>query len=94
MKKSPREKFFTEQELTVLSILEEKRSEATDKLTGEISELVARTGIRDSDEILRALYTLEGKMMVSPEPQGDFTSNKWFITDQGLKALHFVRSED
>ena len=56
----------------------------------EVSELSQDTGIRDNDEILRALYTLEGKRMVSPEPDGDFTSNQWQITDTGRKALQFV----
>jgi hypothetical protein len=54
----------------------------------EISEISVTTGIRDSDEVLRALYTLEGKNLVEPEPKGNFTSNRWQITDIGIRALN------
>lgn len=58
--------------------------------SAEITEIVSGTGIRDSDEVLRALYTLEGKSLVSPFPEGDFTSNQWKITNFGLKALRLA----
>lgn len=58
--------------------------------SAEINEIVSNTGIRDSDEVLRALYTLEGKSLVSPFPEGDFTSNQWQITTFGLKALRLA----
>ena len=45
------------------------------------------TGIKDNDEVLRALYTLEGRSLVSPEPPGSFTSNVWKITEIGIKAF-------
>lgn len=60
--------------------------------TTEVSEISSNTGIRDNDEVLRALYTLEGKNLVSPEPAGDFTSNQWQITATGLKALRLTPS--
>ena len=58
-----------------------------DRRTTDISEISVTTGIRDNDEVLRALYTLEGKCLVEPEPKGDFTSNRWQITDVGIRAL-------
>lgn len=63
---------------------------SNDSKTIEVSEISYSTGIRDNDEILRALYTLEGKSMVAPEPRGDFTSNHWQITEMGKKALSMV----
>jgi hypothetical protein len=60
--------------------------------TTEVAEISTNTGIRDNDEVLRALYTLEGKNLVSPEPAGDFTSNQWQITPTGLKALRLTPS--
>ena len=59
--------------------------------SAEINEIVSNTGIRDSDEVLRALYTLEGKSLVCPFPEGDFTSNQWQITIFGLKALRLAK---
>lgn len=58
----------------------------------DISELSSATGVRDNDEILRALYTLEGKNLVQPEPPGDLTSSIWKITDGGVKALQMLQS--
>ena len=58
----------------------------------EITEISCMTGIRDSDEILRALYTLEGKNLVSPEPKGDFTSNQWIITETGVRAVGMLEA--
>ena len=67
-------------ELDVLSSL-------NNNIAIEINEIVSTSGMRDSDEVLRALYTLEGKSLVSPFPEGDLTSNQWKITNNGVKAL-------
>ena len=75
-------------EVAVLNCLSERIS--SESQTIEVSEISYSTGIRDSDEILRALYTLEGKSMVAPLPRGDFTSNHWLITEMGKKALTMV----
>ena len=77
-------------ELMVLNCLGEKKSCEQDEQQTSIAEVVEisnTTGIKDNDEVLRALYTLEGKNLVSPEPAGDFTSSQWQITEVGLKAL-------
>lgn len=53
----------------------------------DISDLAQCTGSRDNEEVVRALYTLEGKSLVKPFPEGDFTSHIWEITDDGVKVL-------
>lgn len=58
----------------------------------EISEISYAVGIRDNDEVLRALYTLEGKSLVSPDPEGDFTSSNWKITELGKRALSLLEN--
>ncbi len=77
-------------ELTVLKYLGEGTPSAAELQTTEIAQISVSTGLRDSDEVLRALYTLEGKNLVAPEPLGDFTSNRWQITDVGRKALQII----
>src|SRR5262249_15943183 len=68
-----------------------KNFNLTGKTTVEVSDIASGTGIRDREEALRALYTLEGKNLVQPEPAGDFTSHHWIITDTGVKALNVLR---
>ena len=58
----------------------------------EVGEISFASGLRDNDEVLRALYTLEGKNLVSPHPEGDFTSDVWQITDGGLQALSILEA--
>jgi hypothetical protein len=74
-------------ELVILKYLGHSVTITRERRTTEITEISTTTGIRDNDEVLRALYTLEGKNLVEPEPRGDFTSNRWQITDVGLRAL-------
>lgn len=81
---------MSENEMSVLRSLRMITSVAVGERTSEISELVAHTGIKSSDEVLRALYTLEGKHLVTPEPEGDFTSNLWRITERGVQALDLM----
>ena len=85
-------------EVTILRCMQERadyfKQEANDdainEVVVEINEISARTGIRDNDEVLRALYTLEGKQLVSPFPKGDFTSSKWKITGVGERAIELL----
>ena len=77
-------------EFAVLNNLHQRYSTSKETPTSEISQISVETGIRDNDEVLRALYTLEGKNLVSPEPAGSFTSTIWKITDTGLKAVELV----
>lgn len=80
---------FTDLEVLVLEFLSEN---ASDKPTFEIGEIGAGIGRNDNDEILRALYTLEGRTLVTPDPEGNFTSKHWKITGDGKKALDFLTS--
>ena len=57
-----------------------------------VNEISQNTGIRDNDEVLRALYTLEGKQLVQPDPAWDFTSNRWKITDVGVRAVQVLKA--
>ena len=80
---------FSQVEYSVLKYLSNRRHGNVEGPI-EIGEISSTTGIRDSEEVLRALYTLEGKSLVEPEPRGDFTSNIWQITDIGVRALGLV----
>jgi hypothetical protein len=79
-------------EMSVLECLQSKIDKSHVEVSGtsEVSELSATTGIKDKDEVLRALYTLEGKSFVSPYPKGDLTSQTWQITTHGVKALTMI----
>lgn len=85
------ESLITETEHTVLQCLNLRIEESeAEEATAEVTEIAVHTGIKDKDEVLRALYSLEGRSLVSPHPMGDFTSNKWTITDVGTKALNIL----
>ena len=55
-----------------------------------ITEISSSTGIRNNDEVRRALYILEGKTLVQPEPAGDLTSNVWKVTTLGARAVDLL----
>lgn len=80
---------FSSKEIAVLKCLKERTADTEETVT--ISEISMWSGIRDTDEVVRSLYTLEGKSLVRPEPMGDFTSNCWKITPVGVKALGVFR---
>lgn len=80
-------------EFAVLNSMGSEPTQATEASTVEIAEISCSTGIKDNDEILRALYTLEGKNLVSPQPPGDFTSSQWQITEGGKQALRILGDE-
>jgi len=86
-----KQNLFSEIEVTVLKNLS-PQTEIED-FSLEVAELAGKSGIKDSDEVLRALYTLEGKSLVQPFPAGDFTSNNWQITNIGIKALDLMHEE-
>ena len=81
---------LSDSELSVLTYLRARRITAKEATIIELSEISLSTGIRDTDEVLRALYTLEGKNLVTPDPVGDFTSPRWQITDGGLRAFEML----
>ena len=91
--KAPEKTKISNLEYSVLKCLKGRRSASRQAAATEIAEISFTTGIKDNDEVLRALYTLEGKNLVEPEPQGDFTSNVWQITDIGVHALDLFEAE-
>ena len=86
-KQSGQRRMISSREMTVLKYLKDQSAALRDRMTIEVTEIASGCGLRDSDEVLRALYTLEGKSLVEPSPAGDFTSSHWKITDVGRKAF-------
>jgi len=80
---------FTDFEINVLQLLCQ-RSGREEQQISEISEIAVATGIKNNEEVQRALYVLEGRSLVAPEPMGDLTSKHWRITDTGQKALQLI----
>lgn len=58
----------------------------------EITEIAQRSGLVDEKETQRFLFILEGQKLVSPFPEGDFTSKIWQITSQGVQTLRQISS--
>jgi hypothetical protein len=58
----------------------------------EINEIAERSGLRDEKETQRFLFILEGQKLVTPFPEGDFTSKVWQITNQGVQTLRHISS--
>jgi hypothetical protein len=58
----------------------------------EINEIAQRSGLGDEKETQRFLFILEGQKLVTPFPEGDFTSKIWQITSQGVQTLRQISS--
>jgi hypothetical protein len=58
----------------------------------EITEIAQRSGLVDEKETQRFLFILEGQKLVTPFPEGDFTSKVWQITTQGVQTLRQISS--
>jgi hypothetical protein len=56
----------------------------------QITEIAGSTG-SDEKEVQRSLYVLEGHKLVTPIPEGDFTSKTWQITETGVEALKHLK---
>lgn len=82
---------FSKLEVEVARCLADKKARTGTNIT-ELIEITHFCSIRDQDEILRALYTLEGKGLVSPDPEGDFTSTKWKMTEVGFGTLEVIEN--
>jgi len=81
---------ISQNEVKVLQLLKVKFSEGGELSPSHISEISSASGIKNNEEVQRALYILEGKSLVEPEPAGDLTSNHWKITNMGIKAYDFL----
>jgi hypothetical protein len=78
-------------ELEILKYMDKELQSDPDKDNLQVAEISQGTGVRDTDDILRALYTLEGKHLVEPCPPGDFTSSFWRVTPIGQRAVMMFR---
>jgi hypothetical protein len=58
----------------------------------QINEIAQLSGLGDEKETQRFLFILEGQKLVSPFPEGDFTSKVWQITNQGIQTLKQISS--
>ncbi len=85
-------RMISDGELGVLKFMDRELKADTERESLEVSEIAQGLGIRDSDEILRSLYTLEGKHLVEPCPPGDFTSSFWRVTPIGERAVLMFES--
>ena len=56
----------------------------------QINEIAELSGLRDEKETQRFLFILEGQKLVTPFPEGDFTSKVWQITTQGVQTLRQI----
>ena len=57
----------------------------------QLNEIASLSGLGDEKEVQRYLFILEGQKLVSPHPEGDFTSKTWQITKDGVKALKVIQ---
>jgi hypothetical protein len=67
-------------------------SETPEARRFEITEIAQRSGLGDEKETQRFLFILEGQKLVTPFPEGDFTSKVWQITAQGVQTLRQISS--
>lgn len=74
-------------QINVLRALSNQRSVASEPRALQIDEISELSGVRDEKEIQRYLFILEGQKLVSPQPEGDFTSKMWVITRDGQRVV-------
>lgn len=72
-------------QLTILKKMSEGAVDAHSVRQFQIHELAAVLG-GDEGEAQRSLFILEGHKFVTPQPEGDFTSKIWQITEGGLQV--------
>lgn len=58
-------------------------AKSKDRRLFKLNEVGAISGISDQRELIRYLYRLEGHKLVSADPPGNFTSENWFVTEDG-----------
>jgi hypothetical protein len=75
------------QQIQVLRILSNHLAASLSPRPYNITEIAELTGLKDEKEVQRYLYILEGQKLVSPFPEGDFTSKSWQITKIGIQAV-------
>jgi hypothetical protein len=85
-KKPPISDAFVHQ-INILKALSVQRSTSSEVRAVQIEEISELSGVCDDKEIQRYLFILEGQKLVSPQPEGDFTSKMWIITRDGLRVV-------
>jgi hypothetical protein len=79
-------------QIQILNVLAPKQTPvALEPRRLQINEIAETTG-QDEKETQRFLFILEGQKLVSPFPEGDFTSKVWQITNQGVQTLRQISS--
>lgn len=78
------------QQIRVLQILSKSSSNKEHPKFFEIAEIAELSGSADEREIQRQLLILEGQKLVAPNPEGDFTSTRWHITGEGIRAVKTI----
>jgi DNA-binding IclR family transcriptional regulator len=77
-------------QLQILNALAPNSAPAPEPRRLQINEIAELSGLRDEKETQRFLFILEGQKLVSPFPEGDFTSRTWQITSQGVQTLRQI----
>jgi hypothetical protein len=77
-------------QINVLKALSSTTVVSSEPKQYQISEITEQSGLADERETQRYLFILEGQKLVSPFPEGDFTSKTWQITRHGLKTLKSI----
>lgn len=74
-------------QIEILQVMAEHISVAGQVRQFEINELCTLSTIKDEKEMTRYLLILEGQKLVSPYPEGNFTSSRWILTKEGARAI-------
>lgn len=77
-------------QINVLRVLSNGATEVAGPKQLQLNEISSKCGLKDEKETQRHLFILEGQKLVTPLPEGDFTSRTWQITKTGLKAVKMI----
>lgn len=80
-------------QINVLKVMSSGAVECGEARQFQLNEISSRCGLKDEKETQRYLFILEGQKLVTPLPEGDFTSRTWQITNTGLKAMKMIQKE-
>ncbi len=78
-------------QINVLRALSNGIVETAEPKQLQINEISSKCGLKDEKETQRYLFILEGQKLVTPMPEGDFTSRTWQITRHGMKAVKMIQ---
>ena len=77
-------------QIAVLKAMADACDELEEPKQVQINDIAEVSGLKDEKETQRYLFILEGQKLVTPYPQGDFTSKVWSITKTGFRALKTI----